>query len=89
MGPHTNAEAGPSVPKTATTPLEPPPPGFSQWRLSLAQFTGLGLSEEEKAERSARRAKEKEEETLEKDWERCERFKRELTTRSESFRARS
>jgi inner membrane protease ATP23 len=66
-------EAGPS---TSTVPG-----GFEKWRTSLAQFTGMGLTDDQKAEREAA----KENETLAKDWDRCEKWKKELLEGSESF----
>ncbi|OCF37940.1 mitochondrial inner membrane protease ATP23 [Kwoniella heveanensis CBS 569] len=53
-------------------------PGFERWRSSLAQFTGMGLTEEEKLERE----KMKEMKTLEKDWDKCEAYKRDLMENS-------
>ncbi|RSH83234.1 Mitochondrial inner membrane protease atp23 [Apiotrichum porosum] len=53
-------------------------PAFEQWRKSMAQFTGLGLSDSEQAERQRRL----ELQTLEKDWDRCEGWKKELMTTS-------
>lgn len=56
-------------------------PAFEQWRKSMAQFTGLGLSDSEQAERQRRL----ELQTLEKDWDRCEGWKKELMTTSGYF----
>lgn len=53
-------------------------PAFERWRASLSEFTGLGLNEEEKADRERR----KEEGNLERDWDRCEKWKSDLMTRS-------
>ena len=78
-----NAQAGPSTPRrsfTASSPSEESPAGFERWRSSLAQFTGLGLSDNEKAARDERLAQKK----LEKDWDQCEKWKRQLMERSES-----
>jgi hypothetical protein len=48
--------------------------------MSLAQFTGLGLTDEQRAERDIQ----KENGTLAKDWDRCEKWKKDLIERSES-----
>ena len=56
------------------------PSGFESWRTSLAQFTGLGLTDEQRAERELA----KENGTLAKDWDRCEKWKKDLIERSES-----
>lgn len=75
-----NAEAGPSRPKpTIPTPAELPS-GFMKWRSGLAQFTGLGLSDEEKQAREEMKAND----TLAKDWDRCEKYKRDLLKDSTS-----
>ncbi|WVQ81808.1 mitochondrial inner membrane protease ATP23 [Cryptococcus sp. DSM 104549] len=70
----------PASPAAPPAPTESPEtsPSFERWRSGLAQFTGLGLSEEEKAERE--RAKENGK--LSRDWERCEGWKADLMTRS-------
>lgn len=65
-----SSEAGPS-----TLPF-----GFEKWRTSLTQFTGLGLTDEQKAERESM----KENQTLAKDWDRCEKWKKDLLERSKS-----
>lgn len=70
MGEPRQVEAGPSTPTL--------PGGFEKWRSNLSQFTGLGLTEEQKAERNSL----KENETLAKDWDRCEKWKKELLERS-------
>ena len=57
------------------------PSGFESWRTSLAQFTGLGLTDEQRAEREVQ----KENGTLAKDWDRCEKWKRSLIESSECF----
>lgn len=72
MGEPRQVEAGPS---TATLPG-----GFEKWRSNLSQFTGLGLTDEQKAERNSL----KENETLAKDWDRCETWKKDLLERSTS-----
>lgn len=68
--------------KPTSSPTEPPEQSaaFEKWRSGLAQFTGLGLSESEKAERERLKAQGK----LEKDWDKCEGWKRELMNYSES-----
>lgn len=67
--------------KPASSPTEPPEQSaaFEKWRSGLAQFTGLGLSESEKAERERLKAQGK----LEKDWDKCEGWKRERMNYSE------
>lgn len=70
-----SADAGSS---SQSTPNEVPA-GFERWRQSLARFTGMGLSDEERAER----AKYDEQVKLATDWDRCEKWKSELMTRSE------
>ena len=72
MGEPRQVEAGPSTPTL--------PGGFEKWRSNLSQFTGLGLTDEQKAERDSL----KENETLAKDWDRCEKWKKELLERSTS-----
>ncbi|EJT47351.1 hypothetical protein A1Q1_03822 [Trichosporon asahii var. asahii CBS 2479] len=69
-----SADAGSS---SQSTPNEVPA-GFERWRQSLARFTGMGLSDEERAER----AKYDEQVKLATDWDRCEKWKSELMTRS-------
>lgn len=71
------SEAGPSS-SPSPSPL---PSGFESWRTSLAQFTGLGLSEEQQAERARRGENDK----LAKDWDRCEKWKKDLLERSTSL----
>jgi inner membrane protease ATP23 len=73
----TPSEPGPSRP---SAPSEPPA-GFESWRQSLARFTGLGLTDAEKAARDS----ESERRRLEKQWDRCERVKEDLMTRSSSL----
>lgn len=70
--------------KPTSSPTEPPEQSaaFEKWRSGLAQFTGLGLSESEKAERERLKAQGK----LEKDWDKCEGWKRELMNYSKSLR---
>jgi hypothetical protein len=72
MGEPRQVEAGPSTPTL--------PGGFEKWRTNLSQFTGLGLTDEQKAERELSR----ENQTLAKDWDRCEKWKKELLERSTS-----
>lgn len=69
--------------KPTSSPTEPPEQSaaFEKWRSGLAQFTGLGLSESEKAERERLKAQGK----LEKDWDKCEGWKRELMNYSKSL----
>lgn len=57
------------------------PSGFESWRTSLAQFTGLGLTDDQRAEREVA----KENGTLAKDWDRCEKWKKDLLERSQSL----
>jgi hypothetical protein len=73
MGEPRQVEAGPSTPTL--------PGGFEKWRTNLSQFTGLGLTDEQKAERELS----KENQTLAKDWDRCEKWKKELLERSTSL----
>ena len=54
------------------------PSGFEKWRSSLSQFTGLGLTEEQLAERESSKANG----VLARDWDRCEKWKKELLERS-------
>lgn len=54
------------------------PSGFESWRTSLAMFTGMGLTDEQRAERE--RAKEND--TLARDWDRCEKWKKDMLERS-------
>lgn len=65
----------------SSSPTEPPEQSaaFEKWRSGLAQFTGLGLSESEKAERERLKAQGK----LAKDWDKCEGWKRDLMNYSE------
>jgi hypothetical protein len=84
----TNAQAGPSTASirnqaVAQTPAEIPS-GFMRWRSGLAQFTGLGLSDEEKHAREEAKAND----TLAKDWDRCEKYKRDLLKDSMSHACR-
>ncbi|BEI86330.1 hypothetical protein CcaverHIS002_0606170 [Cutaneotrichosporon cavernicola] len=65
-----------SGPSSAPTPDSVP--GFESWRRSLAQFTGMGLSDEERLLRDT----EAERQQLEKDWTKCERWKKDLMTKS-------
>lgn len=71
----------PQNPPLSSSPTEPPEQSaaFEKWRSGLAQFTGLGLSESEKAERERL----KEQGKLEKDWDRCEGWKRNLMNYSQ------
>jgi len=57
------------------------PSGFEKWRSSLSQFTGLGLTDEQRVEREADKANG----VLARDWDRCEKWKKELLERSTSF----
>jgi inner membrane protease ATP23 len=66
----STSEAGPST----------LPSGFEKWRTSLSQFTGLGLTDDQKAERESM----KENQTLAKDWDRCEKWKKDLLEGSKS-----
>lgn len=87
-------EAGPSTPPPqagpssasaasasaqATSPAAETVPGFESWRRSLAQFTGMGLSDQDKILRD----QEEERRKNERDWDKCERWKKEMMTRSE------
>jgi inner membrane protease ATP23 len=54
------------------------PKGFESWRQSLANLTGLGLDDEQRAARNA----ESERQRLEKQWDRCERIKADIMTSS-------
>ncbi|KAL7422777.1 Mitochondrial inner membrane protease atp23 [Cryptotrichosporon argae] len=89
----SDAQAGPSTsspleagPSTASRPADPtfttnasePSPAFERWRTSLARLTGLGLTDAERAEHERIRELQK----LEKDWDRCEGWKKELMTTS-------
>lgn len=56
------------------------PSGFEKWRTSLSQFTGLGLTDEQRVEREADKANG----VLARDWDRCEKWKKELLERSTS-----
>jgi hypothetical protein len=85
--PHINSnmteappEAGPSTPRISqqTSPDEPSS-AFERWRSSLAAFTGLGMSEEQKLEQAALNENKK----LEKDWNACEKLKQDLMETSE------
>ncbi|WWC63304.1 mitochondrial inner membrane protease ATP23 [Kwoniella dejecticola CBS 10117] len=51
---------------------------FERWRMSLSNFTGLGLTPEQKIQRE----EEKERSVLERDWNKCEKWKRTLMTNS-------
>ncbi|WRT68406.1 mitochondrial inner membrane protease ATP23 [Kwoniella shivajii] len=55
-----------------------PTTAFEKWRISLSEFTGLGLTEDQKAHRDSLREQGK----LEKDWDKCEGFKTDLMTNS-------
>lgn len=50
------------------------PGGFEKWRTSLSQFTGLGLTDEQREQREADKANG----VLARDWDRCEKWKKEL-----------
>ncbi|KAL1406323.1 Mitochondrial inner membrane protease atp23 [Vanrija albida] len=74
-----SAQAGPSTASGSTSPTESgTTPAFDKWRKSLAEFTGLGLSPEERADRDARMEQGK----LAKDWDRCEKMKQDLMVSS-------
>jgi inner membrane protease ATP23 len=75
MGEPRQVEAGPSDP----TPTIPD--GFEKWRTNLSHFTGLGLTDEQKAERELSKANG----NLAKDWDRCEKWKKELLESSATF----
>jgi len=78
------AEAGPSKPTAVTSsPSDTTPevaPAFERWRRSLSLWTGMGLNEDEQAER----AKVREEGRLDRDWARCEKWKKSIMERSPS-----
>nr|XP_031859963.1 mitochondrial inner membrane protease ATP23 [Kwoniella shandongensis]KAA5527035.1 mitochondrial inner membrane protease ATP23 [Kwoniella shandongensis] len=65
-----------TLPPTSTESTDSTSPGFEKWRSGLSMFTGLGLSEEQKVERERL----KENGKLEKDWDKCEKWKSELMT---------
>ncbi|ODN78745.1 mitochondrial inner membrane protease ATP23 [Cryptococcus amylolentus CBS 6039] len=62
----------PQDPSTSTSP------SFERWRHSLALFTGMGLSPAEQEERLKLQDAGK----LEKDWDKCEKWKRDLSNYS-------
>ncbi|KAK4689003.1 hypothetical protein P7C73_g1106, partial [Tremellales sp. Uapishka_1] len=66
------SQAGPSSER------DRPTTSFERWRKSLSQFTGLGLSPAETEERERRKG----DETLERDWDRCEKWKKDLMSNS-------
>ncbi|CAK9784173.1 unnamed protein product [Cutaneotrichosporon oleaginosum] len=70
--------AAPAAEASTPTPTPASVPGFESWRRSLAHLTGLGLSDDERLLRD----KEEERRRLEKDWDKCERWKKEMMTRS-------
>lgn len=79
-------QAGPSTappPRAPPSPAEPSTPesvpGFDSWRRSLAQFTGMGMTDQDRILRD----KEEERRKLERDWEKCEKWKKGMMTRSE------
>lgn len=77
-------QAGPSTaPPPSTSPAETGTPesvpGFESWRRSLAQFTGLGLSDEDRILRN----QDEERRKNERDWDKCEKWKKDMMTRSE------
>lgn len=75
-----SAQAGPSTASASTSPAEAgATPAFERWRKSLADFTGMGLTAEERADRDARAEQGK----LAKDWDRCEKMKQDLMVSSE------
>lgn len=67
-----SAEAGPS--QTRST-------AFSRWRDSVADLTGLGLSDNQKSEAAKAEA---ERQKMANDWDRCEEWKQKLMTQSKS-----
>ncbi|GFZ49565.1 Mitochondrial inner membrane protease ATP23 [Saitozyma sp. JCM 24511] len=77
-----SSPAGPSrtspAVASAASPQSEFSPTFERWRSRFAEVTGLGLSEAQKAERTQREEQAK----LERDWERCQKWKEELMTRS-------
>jgi hypothetical protein len=70
-----SAEAGPS--QTRST-------AFSRWRDSVADLTGLGLSDNQKSEAAKAEA---ERQKMANDWDRCEEWKQKLMTQSKSTRS--
>jgi inner membrane protease ATP23 len=68
-----------NLPEASSSRVETPA-GFDRWRSSLAQFTGLGLTPDEKVERERRL----EGQSLERDWNRCEKWKKDLMEGSRS-----
>lgn len=72
---NTNGAEGSSSASGSQTPA-----GFNKWRSSLAQFTGLGLTPDEKLERERRL----EDQGLERDWNQCEKWKKQLMESSTS-----
>jgi inner membrane protease ATP23 len=64
---------------SGSLPAEESSAAFDRWRSSLSQFTGLGLTDDEKVERDRL----KENGVLERDWDRCEKWKKDLMTNSE------
>lgn len=90
--PTSMAEAGPSRAPRATpastsahaasSPSDPPP-AFERWRKSISHFTGLGLSEEEQAQRT----QQQDDSVIERDFNRCEKWKASLMESSTSFLA--
>jgi inner membrane protease ATP23 len=75
----STSEAGPSTPRiVASAPTEEIPVGFERWRKSLSEFTGLGLSDDEKARLSEVAASKREE----KEFTQCEKWKKALMTDS-------
>ena len=79
---HIMSEAGPSTPRAASITDIPADStrGFERWRRSISHFTGLGLSEDEQAERSRVRQEAK----LDLDYARCEQWKEKMMTQSRS-----
>lgn len=69
-----SAEAGPS--QTRST-------AFSRWRDSVADLTGLGLSDNQKSEAAKAEA---ERQKMANDWDRCEEWKQKLMTQSKSMK---
>lgn len=70
----SDSAAGSAAAEAAATP------GFDAWRRSLAQFTGLGLTDADKIAHDT----DKERQRLEGDWNKCEKWKASLMESSES-----
>ncbi|KAK8854784.1 mitochondrial inner membrane protease ATP23 [Kwoniella newhampshirensis] len=70
--------SGSASSSSSSTDSSPSSPAFEKWRSGLSMFTGLGLNEDQKVERERL----KEDGKLEKDWDKCEKWKSELMTSS-------